>query len=77
MARIFIYIGLVLAPLLVLLAIALAIGVALFDLSVFRSDVFALFAIGFVAFALATSVTVGVLLARAAKPPPRPEPPSV
>jgi hypothetical protein len=76
MGRIFIYIGLVLAPLIVLFGIVLAIAVALFGLSVFRSDVFALLATGFVAFAITTSVTVGIWLARGAKSPPHREPPS-
>ncbi len=76
MLRIFVYIGLILGPLIVLFAIALAIAVALFGLSALRSDVFALFATGFVAFAVTTSVTVGIWLARAAKAPLHPEPPS-
>jgi hypothetical protein len=76
MLRIAGYVALILAPLLVLFAIVLAIGMALFGLAIFRSDVFGLFAIAFVAFALATSVTAGIWLARAAKAPPRQEPPS-
>lgn len=76
MLRIFGYVALILAPLIVLFGIVLAIGVALFGLSVFRSDVFALFATAFVAFAVATSVTAGIWLARAAKVPPPPEEPS-
>jgi hypothetical protein len=75
MLRIVGYVALILAPLLVLFAIVLAIGMALFGLSMFRSDVFGLFAIAFVAFAVATSVTAGIWLARA-KPPPNPEEPS-
>jgi hypothetical protein len=67
------YIALILAPLFVLFAIVLAIGVALFGLAVVRSDTFALFAMAFVAFAVMTSITVGIVLARAAKSPPRPE----
>lgn len=76
MLRIAGYITLILAPLIVLFAIVLAIGMAIFGLAVLRSDVFALFAMAFVAFALTTSVTVGVWLARASKAPPNPEPPS-
>lgn len=73
MLRILSYIALVLAPLFVLFAIVLAIGVALFGLAAVRSDTFALFAMAFVAFAVTTSVTVGIVLARGSKSPPRPE----
>lgn len=75
MLRIVGYIALILAPLIVLFAIVLAIGMALFGLSMFRSDVFSLFATGFVAFAVAASVSAGIWLARV-KPPPHPEEPS-
>lgn len=74
MLRILGYIALILAPLIVLFAIVLAIGMALFGLSMFRSDVFSLFATGFVAFAVATSVSAGVWLARVKPPPDRQEP---
>lgn len=76
MLRIAGYIAMILAPLIVLFGIVLAIGMAIFGVAVLRSDVFALFAMAFVAFALTTSVTVGVWLARAAKSPPNPEQPS-
>lgn len=76
MLRILDYIALVLAPVFVLFAIVLAIGVAIFGLAVVRSDTFALFAMAFAAFALTTSITVGIVLARAPKSPPNQEPPS-
>jgi hypothetical protein len=67
MLRMLGYISLVLVPLVVLFAIVLAIGIAIFGLAVVRSDVFALFAMAFAAFALTTAITVGIVLARAAK----------
>lgn len=76
MLRFLVYISLILAPLLVLFGIVLAIIVAIFGLSALRSDVFGLFAMAFAAFALTTSVTAGLWLARASKVPPHPEPPS-
>lgn len=65
MLRILGYIALVLAPLIVLLILALVIGIALFGLAVVRSDTFEVFAVSFVAFAIAASVTAGIVLARA------------
>lgn len=69
MLRMLGYVALVLVPLAVLFVIVLAIGFAIFGLAVVRSDVFALFVMAFVAFALTTSVTVGIVLARAKSPP--------
>lgn len=73
MLRMLGYISLVLVPLVVLFAIVLAIGIALFGLAVVRSDTFALFAMAFVAFAVTTAITLGIVLARAPKSPPRQE----
>lgn len=73
MLRMLGYISLVLAPLFVLFAIVLSIGLAIFGLAVVRSDTFALFAMAFAAFALTTAITVGIVLARAPKSPPRQE----
>ncbi|MEZ5961666.1 MAG: hypothetical protein R3C30_14775 [Hyphomonadaceae bacterium] len=76
MLRMIGYCALVFAPLIVLFAVVLAIGVALFGVAVVRTDTFALFAMAFVAFAVTTSITVGFVLARGAKSPPSQEPPS-